>query len=103
MPTSPALFRHWIEHVRPSLGSVYGRRVYELMRYWDEDDPDWSEAARLRYGLAAPAEMGRVAVLKSVGPSAATLVEGRRGRGPWAEGLGLPARSPSQGRIWREA
>ena len=22
-------------------GSVYGRRMYEIMRYWDEDHPDW--------------------------------------------------------------
>ncbi|WP_332677124.1 dihydrofolate reductase family protein [Brevundimonas sp.] len=38
----PELFRHWIEQVRGLTGSVYGRRVYELMRYWDEDQPDWS-------------------------------------------------------------
>src|SRR3984957_7073338 len=37
----PALFRHWIEHVRGLSGSVYGRRTYEIMRYWDEDRPDW--------------------------------------------------------------
>jgi hypothetical protein len=35
--TGPALFRHWIEHVRDLTGSVYGRRMYEIMRYWDED------------------------------------------------------------------
>ena len=28
----PALFRHWIEHVRDLTGSVYGRRMYEVMR-----------------------------------------------------------------------
>ncbi len=33
----PALFRHWIGHVRGLTGSVYGRRMYEVMRYWDED------------------------------------------------------------------
>jgi dihydrofolate reductase len=22
-------------------GSLYGRRMYEVMRYWDEDSPDW--------------------------------------------------------------
>ena len=36
---SPALFRHFIEHVRGLTGSVYGRRMYEVMRYWDEDFP----------------------------------------------------------------
>jgi hypothetical protein len=34
MRTGPALFRHWIEHVRDLTGSVYGRRMYEAMRYW---------------------------------------------------------------------
>ena len=38
----PELFRHWIEQVRGQTASVYGRRVYELMRYWDEDQPDWT-------------------------------------------------------------
>jgi dihydrofolate reductase len=37
----PVLFRHWIEHVRGLTGSVYGRRMYEIMRYWDEDRPEW--------------------------------------------------------------
>ena len=41
MRTGPALFRHWIEHVRDLTGSVYGRRMYEAMRYWDEDRPEW--------------------------------------------------------------
>lgn len=35
------LFRHWIEHVRDLTGTVYGRRMYEIMRYWDEDGPEW--------------------------------------------------------------
>jgi dihydrofolate reductase len=42
MRTGPALFRHWMEHVRNLTGSVYGRRVYELMRYWDEDRSEWT-------------------------------------------------------------
>ena len=37
----PAMFRHWIERVRAVSGSVYGRRMYEIMRYWDEDRPEW--------------------------------------------------------------
>jgi len=36
-----ALFRYWIDHVRDIAGSLYGRRMYEVMRYWDEDRPDW--------------------------------------------------------------
>jgi len=41
---SLALFRHFIEHVRDLTGIVYGRRMYEVMRYWDEDLPDWVAA-----------------------------------------------------------
>lgn len=37
-----ALFRYWIDHVRELAGSLYGRRMYEVMRYWDEDRPEWS-------------------------------------------------------------
>ena len=33
----PSLFRRFIEQVRGLTGSVYGRRMYEVMRYWDED------------------------------------------------------------------
>ena len=38
----PALFRHWIDQVQGVTGSVYGRRMYEVMRYWDEDHPEWT-------------------------------------------------------------
>ena len=36
------LFRHWIEQVGGIAGCLYGRRIYELMRYWDEDQPEWT-------------------------------------------------------------
>ena len=42
----PALFRHWIEYVRSLAGSVYGRRIYEIIRYWDEESPEWSADER---------------------------------------------------------
>jgi hypothetical protein len=35
-----SLFRHFDEQVRDLAGSVYGRRMYEVMRYWDEDRPE---------------------------------------------------------------
>ena len=41
MRPSPALFRHFIEQARDLTGGVYGRRIYEVMRYWDEDRPEW--------------------------------------------------------------
>lgn len=42
----PQLFRHWIEQVRGLTGSLYGRRLYEIMRYWDEDQAGWSADER---------------------------------------------------------
>ncbi|MFN3994871.1 MAG: dihydrofolate reductase family protein [Tabrizicola flagellatus] len=38
---SPALFRHFVAETAAQAGSLYGRRLYELMRYWDEDQPGW--------------------------------------------------------------
>jgi dihydrofolate reductase len=43
---SPTLFRHFIEEAREQAGSVYGRRMYEIMRYWDEDRPEWDSDRR---------------------------------------------------------
>lgn len=70
----PTLFRHWIEHVRHLTGSVYGRHMYEIMRYWDEDDPEWS-ADRREFAAAWRRQPKWVVSrsLKSVGPNA-TLV-----------------------------
>ena len=68
---SPALFRHFIEHVRDLTGIVYGRRTYEIMRYWDEDLPDW--AAEAHDFAAAWRRQPKWVVsssLKSVGPNA---------------------------------
>ncbi len=39
----PALFRHFVEEARGQAGSVYGRKMYEIMRYWDDDHPEWNE------------------------------------------------------------
>ena len=74
-PPGPALFRHFIEQVRNLSGSVYGRGLYEVMRYWDEDQPGWS--ADERAFAAAWRKQPKWVVsrsLKSVGPSA-TLVQ----------------------------
>ena len=46
MRPGPALFRHFVEHVRELAGIVYGRRTYEIMRYWDEDLPEWGADER---------------------------------------------------------
>jgi dihydrofolate reductase len=72
---SAALFRHFIELVRDQTGIVYGRRMYEVMRYWDEDQADW--VAEEHEFAAAWRKQPKWVVsrtLKSVGPNA-TLVE----------------------------
>ena len=76
MKTSPALFDHWVRHVRDLSGSVYGRRMYETMRYWDEDRPEWGTAQR-DFAAAWRRQPKWVVSrsLRSVGPNA-TLVEG---------------------------
>ncbi len=74
MRPSPALFRHFIEQVRCLTGSVYGRRMYEVMRYWDDDHPEWGAGER-DFAAAWRSQPKWVASrsLKSVGPNA-TLV-----------------------------
>ena len=42
-PPGPIVFRHFVDHVRGVNGILCGRRMYEVMRYWDEDKPDWNE------------------------------------------------------------
>jgi dihydrofolate reductase len=68
------LFRHFTEQVRGLAGSVYGRRMYEVMRYWDDDSPDWSAEWR-DFATAWRSQPKWVVsrTLKSVGPNA-TLV-----------------------------
>ena len=72
----PSLFRHFVEHVRGLSGIVYGRRTYEVMRYWDEDLSDWGAEQR-DYAAVWRSQPKWVVSrsLKSVGPNA-TLVEG---------------------------
>ena len=60
--------------VRSLTGTVYGRRMYETMRYWDEDHPEWDEAER-DYAEAWRRQPKWVVSrsMKSVGPNA-TLI-----------------------------
>src|SRR5688572_18222525 len=75
MRTGPALFRHWIEHVRGLAGSVYGRRMYETMNYWDEDHPEWTpEQHEFAAAWRRQPKWVVSRSLKSAGPNA-TLVE----------------------------
>jgi len=75
-PPRPALFRHFIERVRGLRGMVYGRGMYEVMRYWDEDLADW-DADDHQYAAVWRSQRKWV-VSRSVPPLGpnATLVEG---------------------------
>ena len=70
-----ALFRHFTEFERGLAGSVYGRRVYEMLRYWDVDRAEWSTLER-DFAMAWRSQPKWVASrsLKSVGPNT-TLVD----------------------------
>jgi dihydrofolate reductase len=70
----PALFRHFVEEARAQAGSVYGRRMYELMRVWDDDLPEW-DADEQAFATAWRAQPKWVVsrTLDAVGPNA-TLV-----------------------------
>ena len=72
--TGPVLFRHWVAHVQALAGSLYGRRIYDLMRYWDDDHPEWDNDKRA-FAAAWRAQPKWVVsrTLESVGPNATLL------------------------------
>lgn len=70
----PTLFRHFVKEAQGQTGSVYGRRVYELMQYWDEEHPEWN--ADERTFAAAWRKQSKWVVsrtLKSVGANASLV------------------------------
>lgn len=75
----PVLFRHFVEETQAQVGSLYGRRMYEVMRYWDDDDPDW-DADERAFATAWRSQPKWVVsrTLRSVGPNA-KLVDGDLG------------------------
>jgi dihydrofolate reductase len=72
----PALFRHFTEQVRALTGSVYGRRMYEVMRYWDDEQPEWNADER-DFAAAWRGQPKWVVShsLKSVGPNATLVLD----------------------------
>ncbi|RZJ05212.1 MAG: dihydrofolate reductase [Brevundimonas sp.] len=73
---NPTLFRRFIEEAQTQTGSLYGRKVYELMRYWDDDQPEWDSERRAF--AAAWRRQPKWVVSRTrppLGPNA-TLVEG---------------------------
>jgi len=74
MRPDPTLFRHFVEQMRGLSGSVYGRGLYEVMRYWDEDHPEWSvDEQDFATAWRRQSKWVVSRSLKSVGPNA-TLV-----------------------------
>jgi dihydrofolate reductase len=73
-PPGVALHHHFNVHVGGLAGILYGRRMYEVMRYWDEDRPDW-DAGDHEFAAAWRAQPKWVVSrsLKSVGPNAALV------------------------------
>jgi dihydrofolate reductase len=82
----PVLFRYFIEQTRNTAGSIYGPRLYELMRYWDGDAWDQTDPATDHAGSKAAlrdfAEAWRAMPkwvvsksLKEVGPKATLISE----------------------------
>jgi dihydrofolate reductase len=74
------LFRHWIEHVQGTSGSIYGSGMYDIMRYWDTDDTAWNDD---HYEFAyAWRQMPKWVIshsLSSVGPNATLIQEDLEG------------------------
>ena len=75
-PPGEGLHSHFNDHVRGLAGMLYGRRMYEVMHYWDDDRPefdlgdhDFAQVFRERPKWVVSRS------LKSVGPNA-TLVDG---------------------------
>ena len=70
----PKLFQHFIDLTAAQTGSLYGRRLYEIMRYWDEDQPGWSDAEHA-FAAAWRGQHKWVVsrTLTSVGPNASLL------------------------------
>ncbi len=77
---SPTLFRHFIEEARGQAGSIYGRRMYEVMRYWDDEQPEW-EADEHAFAAAWRAQPKWVVSRssQSVGPNASLVQDDLEG------------------------
>jgi dihydrofolate reductase len=72
---SATVFRHFLEEAQGLAGSIYGRRMYEVMRYWDDEHPEW-DAAHRDFAAAWRKQPKWVVsrTLQSVGPNA-TLID----------------------------
>ena len=78
-PPGPELGRYLSDHVRQTAGMIFGRRIYEIMQYWDSDQPHF-DAGDHEFAAVFRSKPKWVVsrTLKSVGPNA-TLVRGDLG------------------------
>jgi dihydrofolate reductase len=73
---SPKLFRHFIEQSKLQTGSLYGRNLYQIMAYWDDDQEGWGPDERdFAQAWRASPKWVVSRTLESVGPNA-TLLKG---------------------------
>jgi dihydrofolate reductase len=74
MAPDPDVFRFWIDAVKHTTNTLYGRKIYQLMTYWQDDQPGWGEAER-EFATAWRAQKKWVVsqTLTEVGPNA-TLI-----------------------------
>lgn len=70
------LFRHYIAEAEAQAGSLYGRRVYQLMQYWDDEHPEW-DAERRAFAAAWRRQPKWVVsrTLQAVGPNATLIAD----------------------------
>lgn len=75
-PPDTVLFCHFADHFNSLEGTLCGRRMYQIMQYWDEDQPGWEEIGHV-FAKAWRSKPKWVASRSStsVGPNA-TLVQG---------------------------
>jgi dihydrofolate reductase len=74
------LFRHFVEEAQRQAGSVYGRRMYEVMRYWDDDQADWGPDEHAFAGAWRRQPKWVVShTLREVGPNAKLIGEDLEG------------------------
>ncbi|UDF33116.1 UNVERIFIED_ORG: dihydrofolate reductase family protein (plasmid) [Roseateles sp. XES5] len=70
----PGLFRHFIREAEGQVGSIYGRRIYDIMRYWDDEHPEWGEDERAFAAAWRKQQKWVVSrTLTSVGPNASLV------------------------------
>lgn len=70
----PELYREYIRLTENIAGSLYGRRLYEDMRYWDDNHSDWDDEKRqfaLAWRKAPKWVVSRT--LDAVGPNATPI------------------------------